>query len=187
MSKEPILIVLCARFTLDDIATTITHALGQYGMAVEQHHIPQAHDAGEPKHPNYYDSLKFQIIEHNLFSTGQKGGSLIVRPAINDCLGFFDLDIHVIGSDVISRQAIVQRLNREFKALHSKTSITIVPFDTNHKELAFMPYMQECTALADLKDTTINIAYKAVREMALLDEVMRATGVPPVFMRKERV
>jgi hypothetical protein len=185
--KEPILIVLCARFTVEDIAASIDHACSHYGMIVEHHHIPQAHNAGEPKHPLYYDSLKFQIIEHNLFSTGHKVGSLVVRPAINDCLGFRDIDIHVIGSDVLARQAIVQRLHREFRALHSKADIVMVPFGTSINSFYFMPYSQECTILAELKGTTVNIAFKSVRETALLDDVLRATGVPSICMEKERV
>lgn len=185
--KEPILIVICARFTVEDFADSIDHVCSQYGMLVHQHHIPQASNAGEPKHPLYYDSLKLQIIEHNLFSTGHKVGSLIVRPAINDCLDFRDVDIHVIGEDVLDRQAITQRIHREFKALHPKTQIAMVPFGTNIDTLDFMSYSRECERLARLKGTTVNIAFKSVRETALLDDVMRATGVPSVYMEKEHV
>lgn len=185
--KEPILIVICARITVEDFANNIEHACTQYGMLVEQRHIPQASNAGEPKHPLYYDSLKIQIIEHNLFSTGHKVGSLVVRPAINDCLDFRDVDIHVIGEDVLDRQAITQRVHREFKALHPKTKITMVPFGTNLDTLDFMPYHQECKILAGLKGTTVNIAFKSVRETALLDDVLHATGLPLSCMEKERV
>jgi hypothetical protein len=183
--KEPILIVICARITVEDFANTLAQICSQYGMVVHQHHIPQASNAGEAKHPLYYDSLKVQVIEHNLFSTTTV--SRVVRPAINDCLDFRDVDIHVIGEDVLARQALTQRINREFKALHPKMQTTMVPYGTNIDTLDFMSYRNECERLAELKGTTVNIAFKSVRETALLDDVLSATGVPSVYMEKERV
>ena len=181
---EPILIVICAQITVADIAADIHLMLDRYGAKVEQHHIPQASNTGESKHPNYYDSLCFKIVEHNLFSVGMKGGSLIVSPAIDDCLGHRDIGIHVIGRYPPTRQALTKRIHREFKAAHANAEVALEPFNADDPGMTYMSYPDELMELRALKDTVVNIAFKQVRKTALLEDILRATGVPSQCMKK---